>query len=88
MADRYRAGLAFGYIAAILILITGALLWIMLNPAVETLSTLISSKASTSAAQNHHDVLMAVWDRLAFFIAFLALAYILARSYFESEVAP
>lgn len=88
MAERYRAALAFGYIAAVLILITGALLWIIMDPAVDKISTLVSAKITDPAAQNHHDTMIAVWTRFAFYIMFVGLVGLLARAYFESEVTP
>lgn len=84
--DERRAPLSFAYAAAALILITGALLWAIFNPAASKIFSMVRSKSTTSAAADHIDIVEAVWTNMAFFVLFAGLMYILARAYYEAEV--
>lgn len=86
MGVERRAPLGFGYIAALLILIAGALYVIMLDPAAQKIIAISNNQSASPAAQTHVDYITAVWNNLPYVIMFVALVYIVARAYFESEV--
>lgn len=84
MRDDNR-GLAVGLVIFIAALVAAALLYIMLDPALELFFDVARSQTSESVALDQIDRAAQIWGLLLFFPAFLGVMFIIARSVFESK---
>jgi hypothetical protein len=80
-ADDRAVGLAIiGFFA---MLVVGALLFILLDPAISQLTTTASSDNPT--AQTQVDLASAIWDNILFVPLFVGILFLTARAVLESR---
>lgn len=85
MTSRRDRALANGLLAFVAILVTAALLYTLLDPAVSDLDTMLSGQTSNSNAQDVIDERTEIWDLFLYYAVFLAGLMLIARSVFESR---
>lgn len=78
-------GLAMGIVSFFAMLTIAALLFTLFNPAMTEVFSMTSSQAQTSAGQEQIDLAEQIWNAVLFFMLFLSLLFIVARSVFESK---
>lgn len=80
-----RAPLAFGFVAAVLMLITGALLYALFSPAANDVLSITGSLTTNQAATRHQNMMQMIWNNLAYYVLFIAMLFVVAKAYFESS---
>lgn len=83
-----RAALSFHIIVLISSLIIGALLYILLEPMVETLMTTAGENTQTEAAAQGQSYVTMAFANAHFIIIGLGVLQLLAAAVFEAEVRP
>jgi len=87
MQREAHAPLAFGFVVALLMLIAGAILWALFAPAADQIFTTTADQTTNQVAADHQSTIETIWDNMAFYIAFVALLFVISRAYFESRRA-
>lgn len=82
---RDRRGLAVGFVLFFAALLIAALLYILLNPAMDAVSEMMLDQAESQDATDTINERMSIWNGLLFFAVFCAGLFIIARSTFESR---
>jgi hypothetical protein len=78
-------GLGLGILGFVAIIVIGALLYTLLDPAAVEIFSSASSQTSDSRAQTAINRRETIWNLLLYATAFLGILYIIARSLFESR---
>lgn len=88
--DSFRAdsrGLAIGLLGFFAILIVAALLYVLMDPAIQQIISMSTAQSDTTQAQEVIDERARIWDGILIFVVFLAGVKLIARSVFESRGA-
>lgn len=80
-----RRGLATGIIGFFAILVVAALLFIMLDPALDTIFDMTLAQADSQRATDTIKMRQRIWAGVLYFVLLCAGLYIIARSVFESR---
>lgn len=78
-------GLGLAIVGFAAILVVGILLFILFDPALETLFGMTSGQASTTEAQEQITLAQSVWAGIPFYLMALAAVMLIGRSVLESR---
>lgn len=78
-------GLSLGYVGLFAILIVGALLYTMLNPAASAVFDFSSDRATTTQGQDVIDERRNIWSNILMYPMFIGALFILTRAAVEAR---
>lgn len=85
MLRRDERGLAMGIVGFFAIIMIGALLYILFNPALAEVFTMTADQAQTSKSTDQINLAEQIWGGVLFYILFLATLYLIAKSVLETK---
>lgn len=77
-------GLAVGIVVFFMMLIIGALLFILFDSALSPLFDMTRNQAETSGGVEQINLAEAIWDNILYVVAFFAVMYLIGRAVRES----
>jgi len=80
-----QRGLALAIVSFVALVVVSALLFILLDPAVASVSSQTGSQTSSQLVQEQIDLANRIWGLILFFIMFLGLLALIVRATSESR---
>jgi len=80
-----QRGLALAIISFVALLVVGALLFVLLDPAVASVSSQTAAQSDSQLVQDQIDLANRIWALILFFVMFLGVIALIVRATAESR---